>query len=336
MNRRDAVLALLALGAAADPRVATSQTSPRMPTIGFLALGAAPASGAEDRTPIAAGLKALGWVEGQNIRIERAYADNKYERLALLAAELVRKKVDLIYAQGPDPAHAAAQATKTIPIVFFGPTFPVEQGLVDSYARPGRNATGVAWSAGNEVYVKLLAFVKELVPDATRVAYLRPLSPVPGRQRELQLEYVPKQVSAAKEMGFELRPFNVSGPEDFDPAFKAIQAWRPQALYSHGTPITFPQLKRIADFANANRLPSFFDSRFFAEQGGFFSYGPEISQLFVQSAAQVDRILRGANPATVPVEMPTRYELFVNRKTTNHLGIKMPQSILLSADKVIE
>lgn len=334
MNRRDTLIALLALGAAAGPRLAKSQTSPSMPTLGFLSLGAAPTTGELDRTPISAGLKGLGWVEGKNIRIERAYADKKYERLAVLAEELVRKKVDLIYAQGPDPALAAARATKTIPIVFFGPTFPVEMGLVDSYARPGRNATGVAWSAGVEVYVKLLEFVKELVPAAARVAYLRPTPP--GRDTGYWTEAARTLVSAAKKLGFELRVFNVARPEDFDPAFKAIRAWRALALYSHGTPLTFPELQRIADFTNASRMPSFFDSRSFAEAGGLFSYGPEISQLFVQSVGHIDRILRGANPATLPVEMPTRYELFVNRKTAKAIGLKIPQSLLVRADRVIE
>jgi len=147
------------------------------------------------------------------------------ERLSVLAEQLVRKRVDLIYAQGPDPALAAARATKTIPIVFFGPTFPVEMGLVDSYARPGRNATGVAWSAGVEVYIKLLGFVKELAPSATRVAFLRP---APQRRDDMSYwtEAAQKLESAAKKLGFELRVFNVAQPEDFDPAFKAIQAWR--------------------------------------------------------------------------------------------------------------
>jgi putative ABC transport system substrate-binding protein len=124
--------------------------------------------------------------------------------------------------------------------------------------------------------------------------------------------------------------------EDFDPAFKAIQAWRAQALYSHQTPLTSPELQKIADFTNANRIPGFYDAHAFAEAGGFFSYGPDISQLFLQSVSHVDRILRGANPASLPVEMPTRYEMYVNRKTAVRLGIRIPPSILLRADKVIE
>jgi putative ABC transport system substrate-binding protein len=340
MNRRDTLLALLALGAAAGPRVATSQASTKMPALGYLTLVEASTQGPWDQTSLAVELKKLGWVEGKNIRIERAYADRKYERLSVLAADLVRMKVDLIYAVGPYPALAAAKATKTIPIVFFGPTFPVEMGLVDSYARPGRNATGAAWSAGIDVYVKLIEFVKQLAPAATRIAYLRPRSPagdhIDSKELARQLEFLQQLVSAAKKMRLEMRGFDVSRPEDFDPAFRAIQAWRAQALYSHQTPITSPEIQRIIDFANANRIPSFFDARAFANAGGLLTYGPEVSQLVAQSVGHVDRILRGAKPADLPVEMPTRYELFVNGKTAKTLGLTIPQSILARADQVIQ
>lgn len=174
MNRRDTLLALLALGTTAGPRIATPQASRRIPTLGFLSGREVLSKAAWDLGAFAIRLKELGWVEGKTIRIERAHAEGKLERIPALAAELVRKQVDLIYAIGPIAASAAARATKTIPIVFWGPTFPVEMGLIDSYARPGRNATGVAWSAGTEVYVKLLQFLKQLMPAATRVAFFQP------------------------------------------------------------------------------------------------------------------------------------------------------------------
>jgi putative ABC transport system substrate-binding protein len=191
MNRRDTLRALLAVGAAVGPRVATAQASTKMPTLGYLSLGEASLQGPTDLASLAVELKKLGWVADKSVRFEPAYADKKYERLSVLAAELVRRKVDLIYALGPYPALAAAHATKTIPIVFLGPTLPVEMGLVDSYARPGRNATGVAWSAGVEVYVKLIGFVKELAPAATRIAFLRPRSPageIDSKERARQSE----------------------------------------------------------------------------------------------------------------------------------------------------
>ena len=336
MNRRDTLLALVALGAAAGPRVATPQTSPRIPTLGFLALVSAPTKDEWDRTPFAIRLKELGWVEGKNIRIERAFAEKNAERLSVLAADLVRKQVDVIYTLGPQPAFAAAQATKTIPVVFFGPTFPIEMGLIDSYARPGRNVTGVAWSAGVEVYVKLLSFVKELVPAAARVASLT----VPTARPKLGGGYypgaTPQLEAAAKKMGFELRAFDVAKPEDFDGAFKAIQAWRPQAFYTTRNPVVSPEIQKIVDFANANRLPSLFDNRDFAVAGGLFSYGPEITSSIMQAVNKIDRILRGAKPADLPVEMPTRYEMVINRKTATTLGIKIPQSLLARADEVIQ
>ena len=302
--------------------------------MGFLSLLSTPTKDEWDRTTFAIKLKELGWVEGRNIRIERAFAERKYERLSALAADLVGKKVDVIYAQGPDPALAAAHATKTIPIVFVGPTFPVEMGLVDSYARPGRNATGVAWSAGIEVYVKLLEFVRELAPATNRIAYFLTQSPL--GELAFRTEFARQFVSAAKKTHLELRPFPVTRPEDFAPVFKAIKAWHAQALIVSSTPITSPESRRIAEFASTNRIPNFSDSRIFTEAGGLCSYGPEISHLAVQGAGQIDKILRGTKPADLPVEMPTLYELVVNRKTATSLGVKIPQSVLLRVDRVIE
>ena len=336
MNRRDSLLALLALGTAAGPRIATPQTSPRIPTLGYLSLASAPSGDQWGLTPFATRLKELGWVEGRNIRIERAYAARKEVQLRVLAADLVRKKVDVIYTLGPEPAIAATQATKTIPIVFFGPTLPVEMGLVDSYARPGRNVTGVAWSAGVELYLKLLQYVKELAPAATRVAYLAPRSPMGGQDNSYRIETTRQIVAAAKKIRLELRPFPVAGPEDFAPAFKAIQAWRPQAIYATQNPITGPEAQRIVDFANTNRVPGFYDGRIFTEAGGLFSYGPEITSSIRQAVDQIDRILRGARPADLPVQMPTRYEMVINRKTAAALGIKIPQALLVRADEVIQ
>lgn len=239
MNRRETTLALLALGICAGPRVATAQAAqalPKMVTLGLLSNSAAPTTPESDRTPIAAALKPLGWVEGKNLRIEPAYAAGNRERLQALAEELVGKKVDLIYVHGPD-AGAAARATRTIPIVFFGPTMPVEMGLVDSYARPGRNVTGVAWSAGIQLYEKLLEFVKELVPTATRVAYLRPGAP--GLEPVWWTEATQRLETTATARGLELRAFNVLGPGDFAAAFESIKGWRAQALFCHQTPMFF-------------------------------------------------------------------------------------------------
>lgn len=303
-------------------------------TLGLLSNSSAPTTPESDRTPIGTALRLLGWVEGKNLRIEPAYAAGDREQLAALAEALVRKKVDLIYVQGPEAAGVAARATRAIPIVFFGPTFPVEMGLVESSARPGRNVTGVAWSAGIQLYEKLLEFAKDVAPTATRVAYLRPGAP--GLEPGWWTEATQRLEATAKARGLELRAFNVLGPGDFGAAFESIKAWRAQALFCHQTPMLFSARRSITDFAYSSRIPGLFDSRYFVEAGGLFSYGPDVSELFGQSVRFVDRILRGTNPADLPVEMPTRYEMFVNLKTATGLGMKFPQTLLLRADRVIE
>lgn len=334
MNRRESLLALLALGSV--PRATMAKTSAEMSTLGYLSFEPAQTRAEFDRSAFAIRLGQLGWVEGRNLRVERASAEGNADRLKTLAAELVAKRVDLIYAIGPNPAVEAALATEKIPIVFLGPTFPVEMGLVDSYARPGRNVTGVAWSDGIEVYIKLLEFIRELTPAATRVAYFSNPTTLRKLSGGYLAEVEQKVEAAGRKIGIELRGFPVLEPGDFATAFKAIEAWRPHALYTVTNPITAPAWKSILGFAANLRLPSYFDSQGFVAGGGLFSYGPEVSQLFVQAAGQVDRILRGASPAGVPVEMPTRYELVINRKTAGNLGISIPQGLLLRADKVIE
>lgn len=327
MNRRDTALALLAL-AALGPRIATPQTSSRIPTIGHLGLTLGPLYPFWDSA-----LKGLGWIEGKNVVVERSFAEGNPDRLPALAAELVRRQVDVIYSHGPDATVAAALATKTIPIVFFGPAFPVEQGLVDSLARPGRNVTGVAWNAA---YVKQIEFVKQILPRVKRVAHFH----LPTATRTLDGKPIvglfPEIEATARAHGFEMRAFRVVKQEDFDDAFKAIKAWRAQALVVYTTPPTVAARQKIVDFATANRMPTFSDWRGFAEVGGFFSYGPLISEMTVQAVKQVDRILRGARPADLPVELPTRYEFVINQTTAARLGIKVPQSLLVRADEVIQ
>lgn len=326
MNRRDTALALLVL-AALGPRIAISQTSSRIPTIGHL--GLAPSSLTEWNRA----LKGLGWIEGKNVVVERAFAAGNADRLPALAADLVRRQVDVIFAQGPDATVAAALATKTIPIVFFGAAYPVEQGLVDSLARPGRNVTGVAW---HSAFIKQIEFVKQISPRAKRVAHfiipsaMRTLDGRPFAGLFSQIE------SSAKSVGIEMQTFRVDRQEDFDEAFKAFTAWRAQALVLYATPPTIAARQKIVDFANANRIPTFCDWRGFADAGGLLSYGPLISEMTVQSIRQVDRILRGARPADLPVELPTRYELVINQRTAASLGIRVPQSLLARADEVIQ
>ena len=325
MNRRDAMLALIALGAL-GPRPVASQGTAK--SIGVLALFRNPIRDEWTQT-----LGKLGWVEGKSVRIEHAIAEGQADRLAELAADLVRKKVDVIFAGGPDSAIEAARATKTIPVVFFGAAYPVEQGLVETLARPGGNVTGVAW---NSAVVKQLEFVRQVVPRARRVAHFwlpTAIRTVNGKAFE---GLYPQIESTAKGMGLEMKSFRVTKQEDFEQAFKDIKAWQAQALITYATPPTVFARQRIVDFANANRIPGFFDWRGFVEAGGLFSYGPLVSEMNVQAARQLDRVLRGARPADLPVELPARYEFVINRKTATALDIRIPNELMLRADQVIE
>ena len=325
MNRREAVLALAALGAL-GPRLASSQSPAK--SIGVLSLFRNPIRD-EWMQPLAK----LGWVGGKSIRIEDAVAAGQVERLAKLAADLVGKKVDVIFAGGPDAAVEAVRATKTIPVVFFASAYPVEQGLVETLARPGGNVTGVAW---NSAYVKQLEFVRQVVPRAKRVAHFRMPTAIRTVNGKAFEGLFPLIESTAKGMGLEMKSFVVTKPEDFEQAFKDIKAWQAQALITYATPPTVFARQRIVEFANTNRIAGFFDWRGFVEAGGLFSYGPLISEMNAQAARQIDRILRGARPADLPVELPARYEFVINRKTATALEIRIPNELMLRADQVIE
>lgn len=325
MNRRGAMLTLVALGAL-GPRLVASQVPAK--SIGVLSLSHSPT-----RNLWMQNMEKLGWVEGKSVRIEQAIAEGQADRLAELAADLIRKKVDVIFAGGPDAAVEAARATKTIPVVFFGSAYPVEQGLVETLARPGGNVTGVAW---NSAYVKQLEFVRQVAPRARRVAHFRIPTAVRTINGKAFEGLYPQIESTAKGMGFEMKSFRVEKQEDFEQAFKEIKAWQAQALITYATPPTVFARQRIVDFANANRIPGFFDWRGFVEAGGLFSYGPLVSEMNAQAARQVDRILRGARPADLPVELPVRYEFVINRKTAAALNIRIPQELMLRADQVIE
>jgi putative tryptophan/tyrosine transport system substrate-binding protein len=326
MNRREAVLALSTL-AALGPRVALPQTPAKSPTIGYLGLFPLRIQVVWDQA-----LKDLGWVEGKNVVVDRVFANGNPDKLPALAGELVRKRVDAIFALGPEAAVTAAQATKSIPIVFWGPAFPVEQGLVDSFARPGRNLTGVVW---NSAFDKHVEFIKQVAPRARRVAFFRTLTALRTLTGGAFAGTVAQIESTGRAMGLEMKSVEVTRQEDFAGAFKSIKAWGPQALIAYATPTTGQARQQIVDFANDSRMPLFSDSRLFVDAGGFFSHGPLTSEMTVQSVRQLDRILRGAQPASLPVEMPTRYETVVNQKTADRLGIKIPQALLARVDEVI-
>jgi putative ABC transport system substrate-binding protein len=332
--RRRQILAATAVLLAA-PRICRAQATKQRPVLGLLSPHPRRTPAEQANDPFLTRLRELGWEEGKTFLIEGAFGEGREDRLPELAATLVTKKVDVIWALGPEAAVAAARATTTIPIVFWGVAFPVEQGLINSYAQPGRNITGVAWLASPEVEGKRLELLREIAPMAKRLAHISvpmAIRTVRGGRANIQS---PTAVAAQK-LGYDHRAFPVEKPSDFEPVFAAILAWRAQALTVAGTTLTVRARKQLSEFAIRNRLPSAFTLSSFVEAGGLVSYAIELRPTFAQSADYVDRILRGAKPAELPVDLPSKYETAVNLKTARSLGLTIPQSILLRADHVIE
>ena len=284
------------------------------------------------KSPLRVRLRVLGWEDGKTLQYENAYGEGREDRMPELAAALVAKKVDVIWALGPEAALAAARATSTIPIVFWGVGTPVEQGLIESFARPGRNATGVAWSASPGVELKRLELLREIVPAGKRLAFII----VATAAQKGPSNFPSSLVAATQRLGYELKAFPVVKSEDLEPAFAAILAWGAQALNVGSTPLTMRERQRIVDFANRNRLPGAYALPDFVEAGGLVSYAIDWRPTFARSADYVDRILRGAKPGDLPVELPSQYVTAVNLKTAKMLGLRVPQSVLLRADRVIE
>jgi putative ABC transport system substrate-binding protein len=339
MDRRDTITALLALGIAMGPRVARAQAKPstQSKTLGVLSTASSQDLERVFLPVFRAELKALGWSEGQNLVVEGAIAEYKYERLSALAEDLVRKHVDVVWATSAEAAIAAARATKSIPIVFTSAPWPVETGLIDSFARPGRNVTGVSSYTGIEVSTKRLEFLKEIAPSATRLSWI--LDPSLGASLDgSHFDPRPLLDPAARALGYEVRYHDIEKSEDVDPAFAEMLAWRAQAIAVAGSAATFSARERIAVFALRNRLPSACASRAVVEAGGLLSYnsGGALSDSLARGANYVDRILRGARPADLPVYRPDKYELLINLKTARALGLQVPQSLLLRTDRVIE
>jgi putative ABC transport system substrate-binding protein len=274
------------------------------------------------------GLRELGYVEGQNIVIEYRWADVGNERLRALAADLVRLKVDIIVASSQG-AVAAKQATTVIPIVMPIITDPVRLGLVASLAKPGGNATGFA-TQNDELPGKWLELVKETLPKVSRVAVLFH----PTYDGGVQLK---ASESAARSLGVHLQALKVEDPDDFVTALAEVQRNRAQALIVSSSPLFYQHRTHLVEFAAKHRLPTIYhQSEFVVGSGGLMSYGPDFRDLFRRSATYVDKILKGAKPGDLPVEQPTKFELVINLKTARSLGLTIPPSLLLRADKVIE
>src|SRR5262245_52129768 len=297
--------------------------------IGFLS-GAFPSpSHWTERLPTE--LRALGYVEGKNIAIESRFAEGKSDRRPVLADELVRLKVEVFVAGGTNDARAAKNATKAIPIVMVGlGGDPVEAGVIESLARPGGNVTGIT-NLGTDLGGKRLELLKEAVPKVSRVAVL--YDPAGSGMREVK-ETLPV---AAGALGLTVRSWEVRDADGFEKVFAALRKDRPDGLYVAGGPVTGVNGKRIAEFALKSRLPAVYGDRGLAiEAGGLMYYGADLADIYRRVAYYVDRILKGAKPADLPVEQPTKFELVINLKTAKQIGLTIPQSMLYRADKVIK
>lgn len=324
MKRRDAVLALLALGTA--PRVSCAQQPVKVWRIGFLAVGSASFMASRVER-LRAGLREFGYVEGRNAVLELRYADGKNERLAGLAAELARAQVDVLVTHTTVGAQASMQATSTIPIVIAATADPVATGLVASLARPGGNVTGSAIFTP-EIMAKRIELLKEVVPHMKRVAaYLRPSASSAAIIHAME--------TAAKSLKVQVQGFEASGANELDNGLLAMVKAGVDGLVAQDDPVIIANAKAIAGHAQKHRIPSAGNTEF-AEAGNLLGYGVDIPDMFHRAAYFVDRIVKGAKPADLPVEQPKKFEFVINLRTAKALGLKVPPSLLLRADRVIE
>jgi ABC-type uncharacterized transport system substrate-binding protein len=275
------------------------------------------------------GLRELGYVEGKNIVIEWRFAEGKADRLPGLAAELVRLKVDAIVTSGPAATRAAKQATVTVPIVTAQDPDPVGNGLVASLARPGGNITGLSTLAP-EIDGKKLELLKDIVPRLSRVAVLAS-STTPGNAQALK-----ETELAARALGVQLQFLDVLSPKTIETAFRAAAKGRADALLVLQSPVFVNERTQLADLAVKSRLPTIYDRREFVDDGGLMCYGTNFADLSRRAATYVDKILKGAKPADLPVEQPTKFELVINLKAAKQIGLTIPPNVLARADRVIK
>jgi ABC-type uncharacterized transport system substrate-binding protein len=331
MKRAAVPLILVVVILLAVAVIAEAQQPKKVPRIGYLS-SSDPATESTRAEAIRLALRKLGYIEGQNIAIEYRYAEGKRDREPQLASELVRLKVDIIVVAGGGPViRAAMNATKTIPIVMVsGGIDPVGAGLVQSLARPGGNVTGIT-TLSRELGGKRLELLKEAVPKIARVAVLYDAAS-PGIVLDVK-EVLPV---AARALGLIIQPWEIRNADDFDRVFAALNKQRPDGLSVAGGRLMTDNQKRIVGFASKSRLPVVYPSREAVDAGGMMSYGADLADSYPRVAYYVDRILKGAKPADLPVEQPTKFELVINLKTAKQIGLTIPQSLLYRADKVIK
>ena len=308
--------------------VATAQQPTKIPRIGFLG-GSSPSAISARTEAFRQGLRELGYVEGKNIIIEYRYAEGKYDRLLALSAELVRLKVDVIVTVGPVPTRPAKEATNTIPIVMAQDSDPVGNGFVASLARPGGNITGLATLAP-EISGKQLELLKEIVPKLSRVAVFG-TSTRPGNAQSLK-----ETELAAGAFGVKLQYLDVRGPKDIETAFREARKGRADGVLVLQSPVFNSQRKQIVELAVKSRLPAIYYAAEWVEDGGLMTYGVSFIDLYRRAATYVDKILKGAKPADLPVEQPTKFEFIINLKAAKQIGLTIPPNVLVRADKVIK
>jgi putative ABC transport system substrate-binding protein len=311
----------------AAPLAAKAQQPGKVP-LGFLSANSRAAVSARTEA-FRQGLRELGYVEGKSIFIEYQYAEGKLDRLPALAAELVRLKVAVIVTEGTTATRFAKEATSTIPIVMAQDPDPVGTGFVASLARPGGNITGLS-NLRPELGGKRLELLKETVPRLVRVAVLG-TSTTPGTAQSLR-----ETELAASAFGVRLQYLNVLGPKDIETVFRAATKGRADAVLVLGSPFLLSHRTQIADLAVKSRLPAMYHSPEFVEDGGLMSYGVSATDLFRRAATYVDKLLKGAKPAEIPVEQPTKFEFVINLKTAKQIGLTIPPNVLVRADRVIE
>ena len=326
MKKGTFTLFILATLLLAPVYLAHAQKQATTPRIGVLLLGAPPNANLD---AFIQGLRELGNIEGKNILIEYRFAEGKADRLPELAMELVRLKVDAIFTAGTPAIFALKQATKTIPIVFFSASDPIGTGVFASLAHPGGNITGIS-ALASDLWPKRLELLKEIFPKLSRVAMVWNKG-----NAGMNLEAKATQ-EVAGPLGVTLQDRGVIDANELDVVFAVMTKDRPDGFLALMDPVLNSYRKRIRDFLAENRLPAMFENKDWVEAGGLISYGASYSDAHRRAATLMDKILKGAKPADIPVEQPTRFELFINLKTAKEIGVTIPQSVLYRADKVIK
>jgi putative tryptophan/tyrosine transport system substrate-binding protein len=328
LNRRQ-FLQTVSVSLLAAPVVGEAQQTGKVPRIAFLGL-TSPASGPRPSGPLVTRLRELGYEEGRNLAIEFRWAEGRIDRLPDLAAELVRLPVDVIISGETDAILAVRRVSQTIPVVMTLVSDPVDSGLVASLARPGGNTTGLT-SMASELAGKRLELLRVIVPRTTRMAVLA------HRDHRPTTQFIRETEVAARALNVPLQIVQVRSPDEFESAFADMIRARAGAVIIQNSVLFSSQHgRRLADLAIKHRLPAMYPFRNFAEVGGLITYGPDVGDLLRRAAIYVDKILKGAKPADLPVEQATKFELVINLKTAKALGLTIPQSLLARADQVLE